>query len=97
MGKTLNTKTIYERSSDLMVADMDGEMVMMDVEQGSYFAINQVGAHLWTQLETPQSVQALMQSVLETFATDDAAQVQTDVDRFLNDLATHNLIRESSA
>lgn len=77
-----------------MVADLDGEMVMMDVEQGSYFAINQVGAHVWSQLETAQTVEALITSVQSAFDSDDTAQIQSDVEQFLSDLATHNLTRE---
>lgn len=77
-----------------MVADMDGELVMMDVTQGSYFAINQVGSHVWTRLETPQTVEALTQSVRDTFESDHIAQIDADVHRFLTELATHKLIRE---
>lgn len=93
----MNPKTVFERSADMMVADMDGELVMMDVDQGSYFSINAVGAHIWTQLETPQSVAALSDSVLHAFKVDDPAPVAQDIDRFLTDLATNKLIREVSA
>lgn len=77
-----------------MVAEMDGDLVMMDVSQGSYFAINPVGAHVWTQLETPQTVAALTASVKGAFNSDNAARIEADVDLFLADLAQHNLIRE---
>ncbi|OAN77433.1 hypothetical protein A8B78_14075 [Jannaschia sp. EhC01] len=87
----------YERSANMMVAEMDGDLVMMDIDQGSYFAINPVGGHLWQQLETPQTLAALVESVTEAFATDDAAQVKTDVEAFLADMAHNNLIREIRA
>lgn len=81
----------------MMVAEMDGDLVVMDIDQGSYFAINPVGGHLWEQLETPQSLAALVDSVHGAFASDDAAQVKEDVATFLADMAEHNLIREAKA
>lgn len=93
----MNPDTLFERNPDLMVADMDGESVMMDVNQGSYFAINQVGSHIWAQLETPQTFAALNDSVLRSFQTTDAAQIHQDVNRFLTDLVANKLIREVSS
>lgn len=90
----MKQSTVFERKADMMVADMDDEIVMMDVEQGSYFAINQVGAHVWTKLETPQSFETLVQSVQSAFDSDDKEQIQNDVGLFLKDLAEHSLIRE---
>jgi len=46
-----------------MAADMDGEMVMMSVSQGSYFAINEVGALIWSTLETPKTVSEITDAV----------------------------------
>lgn len=90
----MKSDTIIERNSNMLVADMDGELVMMDVDQGSYFSVNPVGAHVWTQLETPHSIAGLIESVHKAFNTADAEQVSEDVKRFLADLASHGLVRE---
>lgn len=92
-----NDVTRYERNANMMVAEMDGDLVMMDIDQGSYFAINPVGGHLWEQVETPQTLAALVDSVEGAFATDDAARIQVDVEAFLADMLKHNLIREVGA
>lgn len=93
----MNTDPSFERNSEMMVADMDGELVMMDVAQGTYFAINPVGSHIWTALETPQSIAALTASVKAAFKAAYEAQIQADIDQFLSDLVAHDLIREVSA
>jgi hypothetical protein len=87
-------ETVFKRKAEMMVADMDGELVMMDVDQGTYFAINPVGSHIWTLLETPQSMTHLTASVLHAFKTEDTEQVSADVERFLSDLSANNLIDE---
>jgi hypothetical protein len=78
----------------MVVADMDGELVMMDVDQGSYFSVNQVGGHIWTQLETPQTVMALIKSVQQSFKSADTPAIEADVNTFLADLASNQLISE---
>lgn len=78
----------------MVVAEMDGELVMMDVEQGSYFSINLVGSHIWSQLETPRTLAALIDSVKQSFQADDPSAIEDDVARFLADLEANKLIRE---
>ncbi|MCF2872354.1 PqqD family protein [Octadecabacter sp. G9-8] len=75
---------------------MDGEAVMMDVNQGSYFAINEVGAHIWAQLETQQTVGALIESVRTSFSSDKAAQLEPEISQFLRDMADKKLVHEVS-
>lgn len=89
--------TLIERNANMMVAEMDGDLVMMDVTEGSYFAINPVGGHIWTQLETPQSLPSLVDSVQGAFASDDAVQIKADVEKFLADLLEHGLIRDAQS
>lgn len=94
MDRNVNSEATFERSSNLIVAEMDGDLVMMDVEQGSYFSINPVGAHVWTQLETPQTIADLTEGVQQAFKAEDASEIRADVTRFLSDLASHNLVTE---
>ena len=90
----LKPETLLERCSEMVVADMDGELVMMDVDQGSYFAVNQVGGHIWTQLETPQIVMALIKSVQQSFKSADTPAIEADVNTLFTDHASNQLISE---
>lgn len=89
--------SVFERNAEMMVAEMDGDLVMMDVDLGTYFAINPVGGHIWTQLETGQTLDQLITSVQASFASDDTAQITADVEAFLADLTEHKLIRSVDA
>lgn len=88
---------LFERNAEMMVAEMDGDLVMMDVDLGTYFAINPVGGHIWTQLETGQSLDQLITSVQASFASNDRVQIKADVEAFLADLTEHKLIRTVEA
>ena len=89
--------TLLERNPDLMAANMDGEMVMMSVSQGSYFGINEVGALIWSTLETPKTVSDIIEAVQTAFDNQDAGQIQKDVTQFLEDLVENKLIHEATA
>lgn len=93
----MKTDTKLKRNSDLIVAEMDGDLVMLDVAQGTYFSINQVGAHVWTQLEAPQTVAELIRGVQSAFQASDTAPIEADVTLFLTDLASNKLISEVTA
>ncbi|MEP5152132.1 PqqD family protein [Planktotalea sp.] len=86
--------TLFKRNSELIVAETDDELVMMDVTQGSYFALNQVGGHIWVQLETPQTLAGLIENVQQSFTASDTAQIAADVRTFITELAAKNLINE---
>lgn len=85
--------TRIERNAEMMVAEMDGDLVMMDVAKGSYFVINPVGGHIWTQLESARTLNELIESVQAAFEIDDKAQIKADVEAFLADLTQNSLIR----
>ena len=93
----MTSETLYQRSANAIVADLDGDVVMMDVDQGSYFAINPVGSHIWTQLETPKSQSQLVVDVQKAFQAADPAQVTEDVSKFMAALLEHKLINPVTA
>ena len=63
----INLNTTLQRRADLISADMDGDVVMLDVEKGKYFGLNAVGAHIWEAIETPQNVSDLCTQVETAF------------------------------
>lgn len=77
-------------SSDIACEEFDGEMVVLNLASGHYFALN-------------QSASFLMQAVLSGHAIDQLAAINTlsfsaeDVTRFFADLASHDLIAPDGA
>jgi hypothetical protein len=56
---------------DLSAAEADGEVLMMHVESGHYFGLNEVASFVWQQLETPLSVADLCVRVQSEFDVDE--------------------------
>ena len=55
------------RHPDHVAADMDGEVMMMNIDTGKYFALNDVASYIWTKLAQPLSLRRICESVQTEF------------------------------
>lgn len=55
----LNVDSIIRRSGDLFTTEVDGDIVMISVERGNYYGLDDVGSLIWRLLEHPTGVNAL--------------------------------------
>jgi len=71
--------------------DVDGEIVALDVESGSYFSLNGSGRLLWLALLEPRSTGALAGVLAESFGIPNE-QAQSDAAAFVGDLVERGLV-----
>lgn len=83
--------TIVTRKQGLDATDMDGELVMMDMDKGKYYSINSVGSRIWELIEKELSVNEVTIVLLSEFDVDEEICKDT-VLNFLNGLYNENLI-----
>lgn len=82
----------YQRVSDIVSTDMDGERVMMSLDQGAYFGLGGIGGTIWDMLDQPRSIAELEAQVMAQYAVD-AETCRTDVAAFLADMERNGLVR----
>lgn len=82
----------YQRVSDIVSTDMDGERVMMSLDQGAYFGLGGIGGTIWDMLDQPRSIGELEAQVMAQYAVD-AETCRTDVAAFLADMERNGLVR----
>lgn len=82
----------YHRITDIVSADMDGERVMMSIEQGAYFGLGGIGGMIWDLLEEPHSVAEIEARVMADYPVD-AETCRADVAAFLSDMERNGLVR----
>lgn len=75
-----------------MAAEVDGQMVLLDVEKGQYFGLNEVGLVIWRRLEKPATVAELSEAVMEEFEVE-TSQCEQDVIVLLRELKEHGLVQ----
>lgn len=92
MASSLSTSTRIMRDPDIIATDMDGETVMMSIEQGQYYGLSGIGPFLWDLLVEPMSIEQLCKQVLQAFDVDEAT-CQADVPAFVDDLLEKGVLR----
>lgn len=56
----VNSYSKFVRDNNMLTADLDGELCMLNSEQGKYFCLNSVGSRIWELLESPKSAEELV-------------------------------------
>lgn len=79
------------RTRDVLAADVDGELVLMSVEQGLYFGLDAIGADIWGRLEEPVRVADLCASLAADYEGDPAT-IERDVLALLDRMAARGLV-----
>jgi hypothetical protein len=79
------------RSSDAIAKELDGELVLLDLQSGTYFGLNEVGSRIWELMESPVSVAEINAKLLDEFEVSDVV-LAADVDAFLDVLHEKKLL-----
>ena len=86
---------LYTRAAALLEAEVDGEIVALDREQGVVLGFNGVASDVWRLLEQPRSLDELVAALGERYEVDDA-QCRTEIAALLDRLSELNLVRRAS-
>jgi hypothetical protein len=94
MSETLpaiNDQTLITRNPALLVAPVHDETVMMEIESGRYYGLDDIGTAVWQRLESPCRFGDLVQSLTMEF---DAGRtvIARDVGVLLTRMAEHKVV-----
>jgi hypothetical protein len=89
---TLTPKDRVRRVADVLDAEIDDQTVMMDIEKGSYFGLNQTGSGIWAMLAEPVIVGELCERLVEQFDVP-REQCERQVIDFLGSLLDRGLLQ----
>ncbi len=64
---TLESQTRVRRVDDVLATEIDDQTVMMDIDRGSYFGLNQTGTRIWALLAEPMAIGELRDRLMEQF------------------------------
>ena len=84
-------QSVISRNPEIIHSAMDGEVVMMSVDQGLFFGIDTIGAHIWNLLETPAKVEDLIEKLVTSY-DGERSVCENDTLRFLNDMLMKKVI-----
>ncbi|MCS3703567.1 PqqD family protein [Salinibacter ruber] len=73
-------------------AEVDGESVILDLEEGIYYGLNPVGARIWSEIQEPTAVEEITAAITAEYDVD-REQCRRDVISLLQDLEENDLIK----
>ncbi len=76
---------------DVVYQDLDGEMVLLNIDSGQYFGIDKVGSHIWQLLERQLSVGEIVRTLLDEYDIQESV-CQEQVAEFFQELDSNNLL-----
>lgn len=88
-------QSFYQRSVDLLSADVGDELVALDAHAGHCYGFNSVAASVWRQLEQPRSFEDIKRNLLNEFEVSED-QCSADLQHLLADLVDKGLLRRTS-
>jgi hypothetical protein len=88
---TLDPSTTIVRTADAIATEIDGEIVLINIEDGKYFGLDPVGSEIWRRLESPKRVDALCDELKAHFEGDPDT-IERETLTFLDQLSDSKLL-----
>ncbi|HYD63940.1 PqqD family protein [Azospirillum sp.] len=79
------------RRSDVLFAKVDGEMVLMTLDQAHYVGLNDTGSDVWKHIERPIAVEALVARLADEYDGDPTV-IEREVRALLSEMAANGLV-----
>lgn len=78
-------------SADALYRKMDDEIVILDMQSGQYFGLNEVGARIWMLGEQGESLEAIFTTLMGEFDVE-AEKLRQDMIQVISDLVEEGLL-----
>lgn len=77
-------------------AQVHEETVLLHVDRGLYFGLNEIGTFIWKQLQQPRKVHEIRDAILDEYDVS-PEQCERDLFKLLAELSENGLIEVSNA
>lgn len=81
----------FKRNPGLIAAEMDGDIVMMSVETGTYYGLTGIAPQIWEALESPKTVEELHSQMLSLYEVE-GDELLADLASFLSEMQKNGLV-----
>ncbi|ETI90267.1 lasso peptide biosynthesis PqqD family chaperone [Clostridium butyricum] len=87
----IDVNTIIRKNINIDDSEIDGEKVMMDIERGQYYMLNDVASRIWTIIEDDICIKDVINLLLKEYDINEETCTKSVLE-FLNKLNIDNLI-----
>ncbi len=88
-----NTEQVFQRTQETPWNTIDDEAVVLNLDNGHYYVLNQTGRSIWELLDGQRSVAQLASLICEEYKVDQQ-QALADVGKLMGELAAEGLVEK---
>lgn len=89
---SISPATVFGRADGVIAVDMGDETVMMDVEQGVYFALAGSGNEIWGAIEEPATLPQILEALDRQYDLSGVEDLEGQVREFLTEMTGRGLV-----
>jgi hypothetical protein len=90
----IDSKVLICRNDNSLASKLDGEVIMLDPDKGTYYNLNRVGSFIWDFLEKPASLDDICRKVRARFEVSEEV-CRTDIIQYIKQMNDYGLIKVS--
>ena len=90
MPLSFNTKVTVPK--DVLIKEIRGESVLLNLEKESYFGLDKVGTRMWTALSESESIRTAYDLLLDLYDVE-AERLRRDLFDLVKTLGGHGLLQ----
>ena len=90
-SEALSPATIVVSNKRSAACDLDGEMVILQLDSGVYFGLNGVGASIWNYIQEKRSIDDVIRQMMVEYKVA-RATCEPEILALLQNMASHGLV-----
>lgn len=90
--ESITADDLIVQSEGYLVSDMDGEKVMLSIENGKYYNLGQIGGRIWELASSPVTIAGLVEQLVTEYEIEPEVCEQ-QIHTFLKQLITEGLVQ----
>jgi hypothetical protein len=90
----MTNNSMVARGASLVSSQVDGQAVIMNIDSGHFFQLNQTASRIWDLLETPQDLASINRQLNDRFDVD-PERCRTDLAEFIGVMQQKGLLTVS--
>ena len=89
--KKISIHSVIHRDPDQEFSKIDEEIIMLNVNKGEYYALNDVASRIWEMIDAPVQVNELLNKLIQEFEVD-TETCKKDTLKCLEDFRSKSII-----
>ena len=78
MQKKISRESVVKPASEQLSCDLAGEAVILNLQSGQYFGLNEIGSRVWSLIQEPRTIGDVFEILSQEYAVT-PAQLEQDL------------------